>query len=232
MHQGSACGSRPSCFGHMASADARRTSGRLRRRLNVNRELSRAEPVARTRRQPGLQSADNLSDNMTSGGSRRRSDADGGKRTMADGTVGIVDAPSGESANGAPSAAMRMVDGFAEGLVVIALVGELALVLANVVARVFFHTSFLWTDEVARLALSVLAFVGGAVAYRRRDHAFVRVLLDVAPAPAERTCVALADIIVLFVVGLTGIASAEFIASSWGERTPILQLPAALIALP
>ena len=36
----------------------------------------------------------------------------------------------------------------------------------------------------------------------------------------------------MFVVGLTGIASAEFIASSWGERTPILQLPAALIALP
>jgi len=151
---------------------------------------------------------------------------------MADGAVGIVDVPAGESVHGAPSAAMRMVDGFAEGLVVIALAGELALVLANVVARVFFHTSFLWTDEVARLALSVLAFVGGAVAYRRRDHAFVRILLDVAPAPAERTCLALADIIVLFVVGLTGIASAEFIASSWGERTPILQLPAALIALP
>ncbi len=151
---------------------------------------------------------------------------------MADGAVGIVDAPAGESVHGAPSAAMRMVDGFAEGLVVIALVGELALVLANVVARVFFHTSFLWSDEVARLALSVLAFVGGAVAYRRREHAFVRILLDIAPPRAERACVALADIVVLFVVGLTGIASAEFIASSWGERTPILQLPAALIALP
>src|SRR5262249_36880997 len=50
--------------------------------------------------------------------------------------------------------------------------------------------------------------------------------------PVERTCLALSDIIVLFVVGLTGIASAEFIASSWGERTPIFQIPAALIALP
>jgi len=52
------------------------------------------------------------------------------------------------------------------------------------------------------------------------------------PRPVERTCLALSDIIVLFVVGLTGIASAEFIASSWGERTPIFQIPAALIALP
>jgi len=151
---------------------------------------------------------------------------------MADGAVGIVDASVGESVRASPSAAMRLVDAFAEGLVVIALVGELALVLANVLARVFFHTSFLWADEIARLALSVLAFIGGAVAFRRRDHAFVRILLDIVPAPAERMCVALADVIVLLVVGLSGLASAEFIASSWGERTPILQLPAALIALP
>ena len=132
----------------------------------------------------------------------------------------------------APSAAMRLVDGFAEGLVVIALVGELGLVLANVAARAFFHSSFLWSDEVARLVLSVLAFVGGAVAFRRQEHACVRILLDVAPPQVERCCVVLADVIVLFVVGLAGILSADFIASSWAERTPILQVPAALIALP
>src|SRR6516162_3466093 len=130
------------------------------------------------------------------------------------------------------SAAMRVVDAFAETLVIAALLGELGLVLGNVFARAYFHHSFLWADEVARLSLSILAFVGGAVAYRRRDHAFVRVVLNLVPRPVERTCLALSDIIVLFVVGLTGIASAEFIASSWGERTPIFQVPAALIALP
>ena len=131
-----------------------------------------------------------------------------------------------------PHTAMRVVDLLAECLVVAALLGELALVLANVVARAFLHHSFLWVDEVARFSLSILAFVGGAVAYRRRDHAFVRIVLNQLPPSAERPLLALAEIIVLFVVGLTGIASAEFIASSWGERTPILQLPAALIALP
>jgi tripartite ATP-independent transporter DctM subunit len=143
----------------------------------------------------------------------------------------IADPRAGDVSR-APSAAMRVVDGFAEGLVVIALVGELVLVLANVLARAFFHHSFLWTDEVARLALSVLAFIGGAVAFRRQDHACVRILLDTAPPPVERCCVVLADVIVLFVVGLAGIVSADFIASSWSERTPILQVPAALIALP
>jgi tripartite ATP-independent transporter DctM subunit len=132
----------------------------------------------------------------------------------------------------APAPALRALDGFAEMLVIAALLGELTLVLANVFARAYLHHSFLWADEVARLSLSVLAFIGGAVAYRRRDHAFVRIVLNLLPRPVERVCLALSDVLVLFVVALTGIASAEFLASSWGERTPILQLPATLIALP
>ncbi|HUC48886.1 MAG TPA: TRAP transporter large permease subunit [Xanthobacteraceae bacterium] len=120
----------------------------------------------------------------------------------------------------------------AEAVVVFALLAELALVLANVVARVCFRTSFLWSDEAARLSLSILAFIGGAVAYRRSDHAFVRLVLDRLHPAAEHACLILSDIIVLFVVGLTGLASAQFIASSWHELTPVLQLPAGLIALP
>jgi tripartite ATP-independent transporter DctM subunit len=126
----------------------------------------------------------------------------------------------------------RVVDVLAQTLVVAALLGELGLVLANVFARAYLHHSFLWADEVARLSLSILAFIGGAVAYRRREHAFVRIVLNLLPRPVERSCLALSDIVVLLIAILTGVASAEFIASSWGERTPIFQLPAALIALP
>ena len=128
--------------------------------------------------------------------------------------------------------ALRVADRLAETLVVVALFLELALVLANVAARGFFQQSFLWSDEAARLALSIMAFVGGAVAYRRREHAHVRLILGWLPARGERICLALADVIVLFTTGLTGIVSTEFIASNWSERTPILQLPASLIAIP
>src|SRR6516165_9306433 len=156
---------------------------------------------------------------------------------LASAVAAAVAHPAVEASQSEPSSlsqaiAMRVIDAPAETLVIAALLGELGLVLGNVFARAYFHHSFLWADEVARLSLSILAFVGGAVAYRRRDHAFVRVVLNLVPRPVERTCLALSDIIVLFVVGLTGIASAEFIASSWGERTPIFQIPAALIALP
>jgi tripartite ATP-independent transporter DctM subunit len=131
-----------------------------------------------------------------------------------------------------PGPALRVVDAAAETVLVAALIGELGLVLANVLARAYLHHSFLWADEAARLTLSILAFIGGAIAYRRRDHAFVRIVLNLLPERSERALLAFADVVVLFVAGLTGIASAEFIASSWSERTPILQLPAAMIALP
>jgi tripartite ATP-independent transporter DctM subunit len=127
---------------------------------------------------------------------------------------------------------LRVVDRAAESLVIAALLGELLLVLANVAARSLFHTSFLWADEMARFALSMLAFIGGAVAYRRRDHAFVRVVVKLLPARSHEACLALADVLVLFTAGLVGVASVELIVSIWSERTPILQLPAALIALP
>src|SRR5271169_5901959 len=128
--------------------------------------------------------------------------------------------------------ALRALDRLAETIVIGALLGELLLVLANVMARLFFRHSFLWSDEVARLVLSILAFIGGAVAYRRRDHAQVRLILNLAPKRVERICLALADVVVFFVACLIGVASIEFIAASWAERTPILQAPAALIALP
>ncbi len=126
----------------------------------------------------------------------------------------------------------RILDTFPESVVMIALLGELGVVIANVVARIFFHKSFLWADEVARLVLSTLAFVGGAVAYRRREHAFVRVVVNLFPTHVQRVCFALADVLALFIVGVTGVASIEFIESSWSERTPIFQMPAATIALP
>ena len=140
--------------------------------------------------------------------------------------------PSAAANLPAPGLALRLIDRSAEAIVAVALLGELGLVIANVLARALLHRSFLWTDETARMSLSVLAFIGGAVAYRRREHAYVRVVLGLLPARVERACLALADVLVLLIACIVGGVSFEFIQSSWIERTPILQLPAALIALP
>src|SRR5208282_2640363 len=100
-------------------------------------------------------------------------------------------------------AILRFLDRFCELVLVLALLGELAAILANVASRVTLGTSFLWTDEVARLALSTLTFVGGIVAYRRDDHAFIRVLLNALPPALARACLALADLLVLLIAAVT-----------------------------
>ena len=153
--------------------------------------------------------------------------------------TGLASTPNGESVSPTPAKTprpsfniLRTVEFVAETIVIVALLAELVLVLANVFDRTYFHRSFLWADEAARLSLSILAFIGGAVAYRRREHAFVRILHNLVTPPVERACLVLSDIVVLFVVALTSIASVRFIALGWGELTPVLQLPAAVIAMP
>ena len=126
---------------------------------------------------------------------------------------------------------LRVINVLADAVLVMALLASSARD-RQLVARAYLHRSFLWTDEVARLALSILAFIGGAVAYRRGDHAHVQIIENLLPETGRRACLCLADLVVLFATIVITIASSEFIASSWGERTPILQLPAALIAMP
>jgi TRAP-type C4-dicarboxylate transport system permease small subunit len=76
-----------------------------------------------------------------------------------------------------------IVNALANAVVTIALVGELGAVFANVISRSLFDTPFLWSDEVAKLALSTIAFVGGALAYAQGHHAFVRVCLNALVPP-------------------------------------------------
>ena len=154
---------------------------------------------------------------------------------MGDDTV-VTKEVSAAVPSGAGSAprgiVLRVIDTCADGLLVVAVLGELGIVFANVLARIFFTTSFLWADEVARFVLSIIAFIGGAVAYRRREHAFVRVILNRCPEGMQRVCFTLGDVLALFISLVAGIASFQYIESSWSERTPVFQLPAGTIALP
>src|SRR5260370_2702905 len=65
---------------------------------------------------------------------------------------------------------LRSVDTLAESILVAALLGELGLVLANVLARAYFQQSFLWADAAARPSLSILAFIGSPRALRHPHH--------------------------------------------------------------
>lgn len=124
------------------------------------------------------------------------------------------------------------VDAIAKAVLLIALLGELGAVLANVFVRALFNHSFLWTDEISRLALSTLTFVGGAVAYRQREHTFVRSVVNRLPESAQEFCLALADSLVLLTAIVTTFASVSLVEMTWSEATSILGMRIAWIGVP
>lgn len=147
---------------------------------------------------------------------------------LAAGRVAAAQAQSGAR----PPRLLGAVDRVSEAVLVVALLGELGVVIANVLARSLGLSGFLWTEEVAGIALSVITFIGGAVAYRGGQHSPVRVLVDRLPPAARATSLALADWLVLLAAIIAGLASIPAVGMSWGERTPILRLPAAIMIIP
>src|SRR5262249_32811045 len=100
------------------------------------------------------------------------------------------------------------------------------------ISRSIFDTAFLWTDEVAKLALSTLAFVGGAIAYAHGHHTFVRVGLNALGGRLHHACLVASDLAVLLVAAVMGYASIFLIEIRCNELTPILEMPAAWIVVP
>jgi TRAP-type C4-dicarboxylate transport system permease small subunit len=117
-------------------------------------------------------------------------------------------------------------------LLVIALVIQLVIVLAGIVSRFWFDESLLWADEAAKLFLSLITFVGGALAFRARHHTTVEFLTSRFP-PHWRTAVAIGvDLLILVAAVVVGDVSLDLLSISAMSDTPILQINAAWLVLP
>jgi tripartite ATP-independent transporter DctM subunit len=117
-------------------------------------------------------------------------------------------------------------------LLVVTLLVELAAVMTHVVARALFGYGVMWTDEVTIIAISILTFVGGAVAYRRGGHTSVNLATTfLSPKGREGLGVVL-EILVLLVSALIARSAWELVVEQWGQRTQALELPVGLVTLP
>ncbi len=126
----------------------------------------------------------------------------------------------------------RIIDFLVETVLVISLVGEISAVISDVIARTFFHMSFLWADEIAKLALSSLTFIGGAYAYRRREHAFVRALINNLSPRVLNACLVSSDVVVILISAVAAVASLPFLEIGWMQVTPALNMPVAWTVVP
>lgn len=113
-----------------------------------------------------------------------------------------------------------------------ALLIELAIILADVTQREFLSRSFLWADESAKLSLATIAFIGGAAAYRSRQHTSVRVLLDLMRPATQDLVLAALEWIVVLSASVALWQGVLLVESNWPTRTPILQWSMGWTGLP
>jgi len=82
---------------------------------------------------------------------------------------------------GTGSRVARAIDGTLKVIVTSAVLYELAALEGNVLSRQLFDSPVYWAQELTPLALTTIAFLGGAMAYRRGAHAFLHVFIDALP---------------------------------------------------
>jgi tripartite ATP-independent transporter DctM subunit len=152
-----------------------------------------------------------------------------------DDLTSATDAASAIMPNGAARAMSRIVHGIsllATTAAAGALLIELAVVLVSIIGRTVAGHAPLWSDEASRLALSIIAFIGGAAAYRGAHHTAIRLITDRLGETMRLSVGAGIEWLVLIVTATTAWQSIALLTASWENVTPILQISTGWITLP
>jgi tripartite ATP-independent transporter DctM subunit len=120
----------------------------------------------------------------------------------------------------------------AEVVVVLALLVELVAMFGNVVARSLFDTSLLWSLEIGELALVMMTFLGGAIAYPRNEHMALQAVVQRLPRRWHAAIAALGHWQVFVMAAVGGGLAWQMMLSRWDERTPYLGLGVIWFAAP
>jgi tripartite ATP-independent transporter DctM subunit len=138
-----------------------------------------------------------------------------------------------------PSGAARVLSRVVHGIGIVATIAaagalliELAVVLVSIIGRTAIGHGPLWSDEASRLALSIIAFVGGAAAYRGAHHTAIRLITDRLGSTMRLAVGAGIEWLVLIVTATTAWQSIALLTASWDNVTPILQISTGWITLP
>ena len=117
-------------------------------------------------------------------------------------------------------------------LLAIALLSQLGIMFLNVVTRYIFDYQFIWGQEISMITLTMIAFVGGAVAYARNRHMAVEVVTQRFPEGWQRFLAAVVDWLILFLAVMIGWLSLPLVHSRLEMLSPIIGMPEAWFMMP
>ena len=105
-------------------------------------------------------------------------------------------------------------------------------VVVEVVARYVFHRPLLWTEEVAKLAFTWLAFLGAAIAARHHEHIQVETLVEFLPLPIRHGIGILMRVAGMIFLAIVTVYSALFMVSEIDTTSAAMEISKAWWVLP
>jgi len=100
---------------------------------------------------------------------------------------------------------MKLIDGFfklLEFLVVGMLLAMVVMVFGNVVARYFFNTGIVLSEEMSRYCFIWLTYIGAMVAMRENGHLGMDTLVQVLPLTGKKVCFFFSEVLMLVCNGM------------------------------
>jgi tripartite ATP-independent transporter DctM subunit len=130
------------------------------------------------------------------------------------------------------AAADRGFSLFIQAIVALALVAELVVMFGNIIARTFFNAPWIWSAEVGSDALSVVTFLGAAIACQRGQLIAVEALIDRLPLLYRQIALATGDWIVVSSGVFIIVLSRSFLEIGQTATAPTLSISAFWTELP
>jgi tripartite ATP-independent transporter DctM subunit len=124
------------------------------------------------------------------------------------------------------------VDKSLDVLVGASVVVELIVLLANVISRSFFDDTILWANELGHLVLTIIAFVGGALAYSRNEHIAVHAVVDNLPKSWRPLLDSLVEWLVFAGSIFGAYLSVDIVQSRREELSTVLEISMSWFVLP
>jgi TRAP-type C4-dicarboxylate transport system permease small subunit len=107
-----------------------------------------------------------------------------------------------------------------------------ALTLLQVVSRYAMDAAFPWTEELARIVLIYLTFIGSIVAFQRREHLKIEIIVHASSQGARRWLRVIVDLASMLVLGVVVWQGAPLLHRFWPMLSAALNWPTTIFYFP
>jgi TRAP-type C4-dicarboxylate transport system permease small subunit len=107
-----------------------------------------------------------------------------------------------------------------------------ALTLLQVISRYALNAAFPWTEELARIDLIYLTFIGSIVAFQRRQHLKIEIVVHALPRGARRWLRVIVDLASMLVLGVVVWQGAPLLHKFWPMLSAALNWPTTIFYFP